>query len=1401
MGQGTGKAKQDAEQQPGTEDAGKAAEDAGKAAELAPTTGTSTRRTTRASLTASETNVLDVSFKKQDGSVDQAVEQTGRKTRSTATPSLAQSPSRKRPRILPSTSSSITTNDMKYMALKSKPVVVLERLRMSPHQKTVRVSEVTKMKDGAMGFSGTGQSMSGTSLYKEASTSSVQDQTKSSSSKSTPLSYSASTARSPSSSSSFSATIVMQNVSPTASPRKRVRFDDVALTESDAGPVVSDKVQSTKETAAMTSSIAETSGPSQSNVTPQPSTSKSGPPVEAPVTCPPSQNLPEPTVEAPIACPPSQKRNKLTARKSTFSGKKPKRPGVQSSVADNTSEDSSEADSGVDQVEKKKEETTTTVVEQNSSSVTMEEATSKNIAPEKEEESNDKEQPPPEQLQASPVASGDHNYVRDSPQTKNATRGKRKAKTASPKKANEKKEAVTETESGNRRRSLRAPKAREFGKEFQVDVYSKTTADDVEGNDEDSLSEKEQETPAQQSENEDHSYIKSVSRRKSRRPQKLAVLKADALKLDQENEEADGNEGDEELPVKEEPEDKEINETVADEPYYCSECSRSFTRQHTFNSHMASHASGSKDPKHHKCDQPGCNKTFRVKSHLEEHMVLHDDVEDVGVLETKEEQPDQVETDQEDGMDDPDYKPERQLVGRGKSRRMVEPWVPCRYPDCKKLFISKRACSKHEENFHTPDPTLRYPCTYKGCEQTFTSRHYQAKHELADHPNDPDKRPQQCPHCPLRFTHKGTLSKHLSVHNRPKDWAPISHKCTQEGCTREFPTPSKLRDHLLSHGVCAEPKFQCETCGKFFPRKGQLKKHIMYTHTDASHDCKQCDKRFHTDAKLARHVSIAHEQKWPLSCEQCGRGFRTRSLLLDHQNIHKENPVKYKCEECDKEFLVKAYFKQHIRTHDKKLKTHICTTCDMGFTSGFLLRRHEVRHSTDRRFKCKFCEKTYKHRGAVEHHQKKEHREQFGAAVVDDYLNRFACNVCGRTGHTKQVIEKHIKAVHLNLRDEACPYKGCNKAFVDQNALRSHVATIHDPSLRPFKCDKCDRSFYRKKQLDWHIFSHDKDLSPHQCDSCGKKFVCARTLREHINAIHKKIRPYSCSFCSKSFSKQHALEDHQRIHTGEKKWPCDLCDEKFINTHYRKVHKVKVHGLGHACPQCNLSFMSTLALERHQKRHENEKKTPRVYRRKQPRETEEQDTPVMSPAGTAANPPETPSTSQPVQAPAASNQSDGDKLNCEFCPESFATFEEWEGHLSKVHKCTVTVLSETGPDEEPVYKAVIQPTMEDGSIPNMTKMPGPQPDQAPDNDEAAEAVQDTPSGGGALVAEAVADESYATKTMLNLIDRLNNEVEQPKEQTETSAIESFDVISGDDYASRTMLSLLDQLSTDATPTS
>ncbi|XP_026679234.1 zinc finger protein 567-like [Diaphorina citri] len=49
-------------------------------------------------------------------------------------------------------------------------------------------------------------------------------------------------------------------------------------------------------------------------------------------------------------------------------------------------------------------------------------------------------------------------------------------------------------------------------------------------------------------------------------------------------------------------------------------------------------------------------------------------------------------------------------------------------------------------------------------------------------------------------------------------------------------------------------------------------------------------------------------------CETCGKGFRSRTEMRKHQETH--NPIRsFACEHCDAAFTVKKYLVQHYKTH------------------------------------------------------------------------------------------------------------------------------------------------------------------------------------------------------------------------------------------------------------------------------------------------------------------------------------------------------------------------------------------------------------------------------------------------------------------------------------------------------
>jgi KRAB domain-containing zinc finger protein len=74
--------------------------------------------------------------------------------------------------------------------------------------------------------------------------------------------------------------------------------------------------------------------------------------------------------------------------------------------------------------------------------------------------------------------------------------------------------------------------------------------------------------------------------------------------------------------------------------------------------------------------------------------------------------------------------------------------------------------------------------------------------------------------------------------------------------------------------------------------------------------------------------------------------------------------------------------------------------------------------------------------------------------------------------------------------------------------------------------------------------------------------------------------------CGKCFSEKRYLEDHQSVHTGEKRHPCPVCKKSFVRSAGLKVHlRYHTGEKPYSCPKCGQSFVSSQKLQRHQKTH------------------------------------------------------------------------------------------------------------------------------------------------------------------------------------------------------------------------
>ena len=75
---------------------------------------------------------------------------------------------------------------------------------------------------------------------------------------------------------------------------------------------------------------------------------------------------------------------------------------------------------------------------------------------------------------------------------------------------------------------------------------------------------------------------------------------------------------------------------------------------------------------------------------------------------------------------------------------------------------------------------------------------------------------------------------------------------------------------------------------------------------------------------------------------------------------------------------------------------------------------------------------------------------------------------------------------------------------VSGQSLKRHIQNIH-LQLKPFQCDKCEKSFFNKERLHYHVMSVHEKVKPFQYPVCGKRVVTDGFLKLHMTA-HEKNR-------------------------------------------------------------------------------------------------------------------------------------------------------------------------------------------------------------------------------------------------------------------------------------------------------
>ncbi|XP_023410271.1 zinc finger and SCAN domain-containing protein 20 isoform X2 [Loxodonta africana] len=336
---------------------------------------------------------------------------------------------------------------------------------------------------------------------------------------------------------------------------------------------------------------------------------------------------------------------------------------------------------------------------------------------------------------------------------------------------------------------------------------------------------------------------------------------------------------------------------LAEKPYKCDTCVKSFSRSSHFIAHQRIHTG----EKPYKCLE--CGKSFSDRSNLNTHQRIHTGEKPYKCLECGK------------SFSDHSNLVTHQRVHTGEK--------PYKCGECWKSFNQSSNLLKHQRihfggnHNHCSEPEESF-----GQSSSFSAHWRNSIEETAPeqapsgssvsknlnssgmHSTNSGERLYRCSECGRSFSKSSALISHQRIHTGEKPY-----ECTE--CGKSFSKSSTLANHQRTH--TGEKPYKCGDCGKCFSERSKLITHQRVHTGEKPYKCLECGKFFRDRSNLITHQRI-HTGEKPYKCRECGKCFNQSSSLIIHQRIHTgEKP--YKCTECGKDFNNSSHFSAHRRTH------------------------------------------------------------------------------------------------------------------------------------------------------------------------------------------------------------------------------------------------------------------------------------------------------------------------------------------------------------------------------------------------------------------------------------------------------------------------------------------------------
>lgn len=586
----------------------------------------------------------------------------------------------------------------------------------------------------------------------------------------------------------------------------------------------------------------------------------------------------------------------------------------------------------------------------------------------------------------------------------------------------------------------------------------------------------------------------------------------------------------------------------------CELCSRTFTSVNRLAAHRRVHEQGT-----HEC--PECGKVFKKAPSLETHMRTHSGVARYLCVDCGS-----------------GFTTEVTLIMHRKSH-IADPLHKCQF--CNKTFTNMTKYLYHRRTHLNRDS-----CSTASPVSVLSAPRRASASALAILDRAKEKKISQSNEAKSNLMAPLTEEEIQQMENPKQSDQPESEK---KGTTSGVEAPEARKGKAEQSGDAAGSPSDPRPSGG----PGATANSAGSTSDKGAFSCRSCPQTFPSKLQLVQHRRKAHAPECSFLCGICGKSFRKQIHVRNHIRTHTgEKP--FQCSDCGKTFSSLANLMRHSLVHSG-LRPYRCEVCHVSFTQSSNLRQHSLLHSTAPALSCPDCPATFRWPKKLAAHRFTRHP---GSPAP------FPCLHCEAGFLTRRQRDGHCLEQHPALVQAGTDAGGQSEASKDvapepsTSAAGGNASGASPAVVRAgLDCNICGKKLNSPANLRLHRLSHfavgpgrprhppGKRAKAHQCLTCGKLFVSSSGVALH-QRVHTGERPFPCHVCGKRFRQNTHLREHLRTHSGERPFHCDVCGKGFVQSMHLVEHRRTHTGeRPHTCSQCGKAFKTFSNLRNHKKTH------------------------------------------------------------------------------------------------------------------------------------------------------------------------------------------------------------------------